>query len=83
MEEVPKQVSPLGTPKACPPKDLNQCRTLQRHNTKNLKQLFPEEDLLCLSPNFHIHVSVSDVYILMMDLTILLEENVWTDSGNI
>jgi hypothetical protein len=28
-------------------------------------------------------VSVNDVYILMLDLSILLEENMWTDPGNI
>jgi hypothetical protein len=28
-----------------------------------------------LSPNFHIHVSVSDLYILTIGLPILLQEN--------
>jgi hypothetical protein len=28
-----------------------------------LKQIFPETELRSLSPNFHIHVSVSDIYI--------------------
>ncbi len=32
--------------------------TLQRHNTENSKQIFPEKELSCLSPNFHIHVHV-------------------------
>ncbi len=27
---------------------------LQRHNTENLKQIFPETELRSLSPNFHI-----------------------------
>jgi hypothetical protein len=36
-----------------------------------------------LSPNFHIHVSVSELYIPMMGLPFLLEENMWTDPGNI
>jgi hypothetical protein len=31
--------------------------------TENSKQLFPEKELSSLSPNFHIHVSVSDLYI--------------------
>jgi hypothetical protein len=36
---------------------------LQRHNTENWKQIFPVKELRSLSPNFHIHVSVSDLYI--------------------
>jgi hypothetical protein len=40
-------------------------------------------ELCGLSPNFHIHVSVSDLYILMIGLPILLPENMWTDPGNI
>ncbi len=35
---------------------------LQRYNTENLKQLFPKKELRSLSPNFHIHVCVSDQY---------------------
>ncbi len=57
--------------------------TLQRHNTKNLKQIFPEKQLCGLSPNFHIHVSVSDFYIPTIGLPILLQEKMWTDPGNI
>jgi hypothetical protein len=45
--------------------------TLQRHNTENSKQIFPEKELRSHSPNFHIHVSMSDLYIL----PILLQEN--------
>ena len=37
--------------------------TLQRQNAENLKQIFPEKEYRGLSPNFHIHVSVSDLYI--------------------
>jgi hypothetical protein len=37
--------------------------TLQIHNTENSKQIFPEKELRGLSPNFHIHVSVSNLYI--------------------
>jgi hypothetical protein len=48
---------------------------LQRHNTENSKQLFPEKELRGLSPNFHIHVSVSDLYIPRIGLLILLQEN--------
>jgi hypothetical protein len=47
--------------------------TLQRHNTKKMKQLFPEKELRGRSPNFHIHVSVSDLYIPTIGLPILLQ----------
>ncbi len=36
-----------------------------------------------LSPNFHIHVSVSDLYIPTVGLPILQQENRWNDCGNI
>jgi hypothetical protein len=52
---------------------------LQRHSTENSKQIFPEKQLRGLSPNFHIHVSVSDLYIPTIGLPILLQENMWTD----
>jgi hypothetical protein len=48
--------------------------TLQRQNAENLKQIFPEKDNRGLSPNFHIHVSVSELYIPTMGLPFLLEE---------
>ncbi len=57
--------------------------TLQRHNTRNSKQIFSEKVLLGLSRNFHIYVSVSDLYIPTIGLPILLQENMWTDPGNI
>jgi hypothetical protein len=47
---------------------------LQRQNAENLKQIFPGKEYLGLSPNFHIHVSVSELYITMMGLSVLLEE---------
>jgi hypothetical protein len=37
--------------------------TLQRQNAENLKQIFPKKEYRGLSPNFHIHVSVSKLYI--------------------
>jgi hypothetical protein len=43
------------------------------------KQIFPEKEVRGLSPNFHIHVSVSDLYIPTIGLPILLQENMWTD----
>ncbi len=48
--------------------------TLQRQNAENLKQIFPEKEYRGLSPNFHIHVSVSELYIPTMALPFLLEE---------
>ncbi len=48
---------------------------LQRTNTENSKQLFPEKQLRSHSPNFHLHVSMSDIlYINTIDLPILLQE---------
>jgi hypothetical protein len=46
--------------------------------------LCTEKELHGLSPNFHIHVSVSvsDLYIPTIGLPILLQENMWTDLGN-
>ncbi len=46
---------------------------LQRQNAENLKQIFPKK-YRGLSPNFHIHVSVSELYILTMGLPFLLDE---------
>ncbi len=38
--------------------------------------MFPEKELRGLSPNFHIHVSVSDfLYLPAIGLLILLQEN--------
>jgi hypothetical protein len=48
--------------------------TLQRENTEISKQIFPELEWRGLSPNFHIHASVSDLYNPMISLPILLEE---------
>ncbi len=48
--------------------------TLQRQNAENLKQIFPKEEYRGLSPNFHIHVPVSELYIPTMGLPFLLEE---------
>jgi hypothetical protein len=36
-----------------------------------------------LCPNFYIHVSVNDLYITMIGLPILLQENKWGDPRNI
>jgi hypothetical protein len=48
--------------------------TLQRQKTEISKQIIAEEEYRGLSPNFHIHVSVSDLYIPTIGLPILLVE---------
>ncbi len=45
--------------------------------------VFPEKELRGYSPNSYIHVSVSDLYISLVGLHILLQENRWTERGNI
>jgi hypothetical protein len=41
---------------------------LKRTNTENKKQIFPEKEMRSHSPNFHIHVSVGDLYIPTIDI---------------
>ncbi len=65
------------------PLPIDQYFAMQRHNTKNSKEIFLEMKLRGLSPNYQIHVSVSDLYIPTIGLPILLQENMWTDPGNI
>ncbi len=56
-------------------------RHLQRHNTANSKQIFPEKEFRGHSANFHINqVSMSHLYIPTIDLSFLLQENIWTRS---
>ncbi len=47
---------------------------LQRQNTEISKPIFPEKEYRGLSPNFHIHASVSNLYIPTIGLPILVEE---------
>jgi hypothetical protein len=56
---------------------------LQRQNTEISKQIFPGKELRGYSPNSYIHVSVSDLYIPLIGLPILLQENRWAGRGNI
>jgi hypothetical protein len=62
---------------------LETFHTLQRHYTENSKHIFPEKELLGLSPNSYIHVSMCNLNIPTTGLPILLQENRWTDPGNI
>jgi hypothetical protein len=55
--------------------------TLQIHNTDNSKYVFSEKELRGYSPNSYIHVSVSDLYIPLIGLNILLQENRWAECG--
>jgi hypothetical protein len=48
--------------------------TLQRQKAEKFKQIFPEKEYRGLSPNFHIHFSVSEFYISTMGLPFLLQE---------
>ncbi len=45
--------------------------------------VFPEKELCGLSFNFHIHVSVSNLYIPKIGSHIFLQQNRQTDCGNI
>jgi hypothetical protein len=41
--------------------DINKKTALQRQNSEISKQIFPEKEYRGLSPNFHIHASVSEL----------------------
>jgi hypothetical protein len=43
-------------------------------HTENWKQIFPEKESRGHSPNFHIHVFVSDLYIPTINLPVLMQE---------
>ncbi len=68
---VPRRVYPTDT---CLVLWQSAIYALQRQNAENFKQIFPEKEYQDLSPNFHIHVSVSELYISTMGLPFLLEE---------
>jgi hypothetical protein len=56
--------------------------SLQRHNAKIRNKYSQKRNCAATGPNFHIHVSVSDLYIPTIDLPILLQENMWNGPGN-
>jgi hypothetical protein len=59
-------------------------RSLQRTYTEIRKKYSHKRKFPGNGPNFmHIRVSVSDLYIHTISLPILLQENMWTDPGNI
>ncbi len=43
----------------------------------------PRKELCGLNPNRQTHVSVSDLYLPSIGLSTLLQENTWTDPGNL
>ncbi len=49
------------------------------HRKENPIYVFPKKKLRGLSPNFHIHVSVSDLYIPPIGPPIFLQQNRQTD----
>jgi hypothetical protein len=63
----------------CTRKSLHTAKTQYR----KFETRIPRKGLRGHSPNFHIHVSVSDLNIPTIDLPILLQENMWTDPGHI
>ncbi len=50
--------------------DVGSVSARQRHNTESSKQIFPGKESRSLSPYFHIHVSVNDLYIHTIGLPI-------------
>jgi hypothetical protein len=53
------------------------------HCNENPIYVFPEMELRGLSPNYLLHVSVSNLYIPRIGPHIFLQQNRQTDSGNI
>jgi hypothetical protein len=54
---------------------------LQRTNTENSKQIFPEKELRGHSPNFHIHVSMRVFYFPCGRSAYSAAGNMWIDLG--
>jgi hypothetical protein len=53
------------------------------HCNENPIHVLRFQELRCLSPNFHIHVSVSGLYISRIGPHIWLQQNRQTDPGNV
>jgi hypothetical protein len=65
------------------PENEDQLSDIGRHCKENPIYIFLFWKLRGLSPNFHIHVSVSDLYIPRIGPHISLQQNRQTDPGNI
>jgi hypothetical protein len=48
----------------------------------DMKLLFPKQNYNVLSPSSYAHISERDLYISRIGLPILLQGNMWTDTGN-
>ena len=59
------------------------CPPLDAHCNENPIYVFLFWELRGLSPNFHIHVYVSDLYITRIGPHISLQQNMQIDPGNI
>ncbi len=57
--------------------------TAKKQYRKLKKKIFPEKELGGYSPNSYIYVSVSDLYIPLIGLSILLREKRWAERGNV
>jgi hypothetical protein len=55
----------------------------KRHYTENSKQIFPEMELVGLIPTSYIHISAGYLCIPRSSLPLLLQENRWTNCGNV
>jgi hypothetical protein len=49
---------------------------------RKFETIFPGKELRGFSPSSYIHVSVSDLYIPLIGLPVLLQENRWVERGN-
>jgi hypothetical protein len=49
---------------------------------RKFETYIPRKETGGLGPNSYIHVSVSNLYIPLIGLPIVLQENMWTDPGN-
>jgi hypothetical protein len=54
--------------------DIRMCSTAKTQHEKNMKQIFPEKELHDISHNFHIYMSVSDLYIPAIGPHIFLQQ---------
>jgi hypothetical protein len=52
---------------------------MQRHTTENSKQIFPGKELRGYNPNSYIYISVRGLYIPLIGLPILQQENRWAE----
>ncbi len=52
------------------------------HSYENPIYVFPEKELRGLSPDFHIQVSLSDLYIIRIGPYIFRKQNMQTDRRN-